>query len=200
MHLCTGISIFTAETERIRMDDTEYIKAVRQGEPEKFRFLVEKYRTTVFRTAMGFVHCPAEAEDLTQEIFICVYRSLNTFREDSAFSTWLYRITLNTCISYTRKMKRHRLLRLTGQLFREVLQLPDPSASPAEQIIQTQTATSIRRALDSLPEKQHTAFVLSKYDELPQKEIARIMGITEGAVEQLLQRAKINLQKKLQQP
>lgn len=182
------------------MDDNEYIKAIRQGEHEKFRFLVEKYQANVFRTALGFVHCKADAEDLTQEIFICAYRSLDRFREEAAFSTWLYRITLNVCCSYVKKNKPYSLLRLTGELFQQVLHLPDKSPSPEEQLIGKQTATLFRNALDSLPEKQKRAFILSKYDELPQKEIARIMNLTEGAVEQLLQRAKINLQKKLKRP
>lgn len=182
------------------MEDKDYIKAVLEGEPEKFRFLIEKYQPTVFRTAMGFVHCKNEAEDLTQEVFICVYRALAKFREEASFSTWLYRITLNLCTSHVRKIKRRHLLHLTGHLFQEMLHLSDPSPSPEEELIRDQTACLIRQAIDSLPEKQRTAFILSRYDELPQKEIARIMSISEGAVEQLLQRAKINLQKKLKQP
>lgn len=179
------------------MDDKDYIKAIREGEKEKFRFLIEKYQPMVFRTAMGFVHCEADAEDLTQETFICAYRSLNQFREEAAFSTWIYRIALNLCLNHIKRNKRKKLLSLSGQWFQEALHLPDKSASPSERLINQQTAISVRRAIDSLPEKQRIAFILSKYDELPQKEIARIMELSEGAIEQLLQRAKINLQKKL---
>lgn len=182
------------------MCDKAYIERVLNGQKNEFRWLVEKYRKFVFRTALGFVHNSEEAEDLAQEVFVRIYQSLSQFQGKSEFSTWLYRITINVCTTHVSHNRRKNILQLTGHYLREALCLPCPDNNPQEKLTQDEKSEAIRRAIDSLPAKQHIAFTLSKYDELSQKEIARIMQISEGAVEQLLQRAKINLQKKLKRP
>lgn len=181
------------------MCDLNIIESILKGNPEEFRKLVKKYQEKVFRTAMGFLHCREEAEDVCQEIFICAYRSLQNFRKEAEFSTWLYRITVNCCLSNLTKLRKRNLLKRTEDLAQEVKHIHSKDKNPEESLIEQQTSLMISNAIDGLPEKQRVAFILSRYDELPQKEIARIMQISEGAVEQLLQRAKINLQKKLKQ-
>lgn len=182
------------------MCDKEVIDRILNGYPQDFRFLVEKYQETVFRTAMGFVHYREDAEDISQETFICAYRSLRNFRGESEFPTWLYRIAVNCCLRQIKRTQKKNLLQRTEDLLQRALHICSEDKNPEETVISGQSEELIRNAIDSLPEKQHIAFTLSKYDEIPQKEIARIMEISEGAVEQLLQRAKINLQKKLKQP
>ncbi|CCZ07920.1 RNA polymerase sigma factor [uncultured Culturomica sp.] len=182
------------------MCDKEIIDRILNGYPQDFRFLVEKYQETVFRTAMGFVHDREDAEDISQETFICAYRSLHNFRGESEFSTWLYRIAVNCCLRQIKRAQKKNLLQRMEDLLQRALYICSEDKNPEETVISKQSEELIRNAIDSLPEKQHIAFTLSKYDEIPQKEIARIMEISEGAVEQLLQRAKINLQKKLKQP
>lgn len=182
------------------MCDKSCIDRILKGEKDEFRRLVEKYRDIVFRTAIGFTHNSEDAEDLTQEIFIRTYCSLGQFEGKSEFSTWIYRIAVNVCMTYISRLRRRNLFRLTGDCLREALDLRSPDKDPLERLAENEENRAIRRAIDSLPEKQHVAFTLSKYNEMPQKEIARIMQVSEGAVEQLLQRAKINLQKKLKRP
>lgn len=160
---------------------------------EQFKTLMEKYQSQVFRIAMGFVHSKEDADDLTQEVFIKVYRSLSNFKGQSEFSTWLYRITVNMCINYINRNRKNRLL----QSLDEIFNMASSEKTPLQQLEETERNLQIKKAIDSLPEKQRTAFILSKYRELPQKTIASIMNTTEGAVEQLLKRAKNNLQKKL---
>lgn len=179
------------------MTDSEYIQAVRSGDRPAFKPLVERYQQMVFRTAMGFLHHQEDAEDLTQEIFIRVYQSLDSYSGEAGFSTWLYRITVNHCLNFLRSRKRNSLFSFAEDLPGQLINKASEEVNPDEQLEENERERQIRNAIDSLSDKQRTAFVLSRYDELPQKEIAQIMNISEGAVEQHLQRAKINLQKKL---
>jgi RNA polymerase sigma-70 factor (ECF subfamily) len=184
------------------MTDNELIKIILQGDREKFRVFVEKYQQMVFRTCIGFLHNKDDADDLTQEVFIRAYQSLSRFKGESAFSTWLYRIAVNASLNKVRKSSKNfilqRLERFSGQEkgTEHVIAPADPE-NPENIIIREEHSRWVQKALDSLPENQRTAIILSKYDDLPQKKIAEIMNITEGAVEALLQRAKKNLREKL---
>ena len=184
------------------MNENELIKLIIQGEREKFGIFVEKYQQLVFRTCMGFVHNKDDADDLTQDVFIQAYQSLPEFKMKSAFSTWLYRIAVNASLNKIRKSAGksfiHRLESFFGSENQMTGQFPAFDTDDPENIIIKQEHSQwIQKALDSLPENQRTAIVLSKYDDLSQKEIAEIMNTTEGAVEAFLQRAKKNLREKL---
>ncbi|MGB4414215.1 MAG: RNA polymerase sigma factor [Paludibacter sp.] len=179
------------------MSDLEIIDKIKAGDHSSFRLLVDKYQALVFRTAVGFVHVKEDAEDLTQEVFIKIFQSLNTFKGEAEFTTWLYRVSVNTCINHTNRANRFDLLEFTENIFQNMFDKIDNEKNPEQKLIEKEREAKIRKAVDSLPDKQRTVFVLSKYDDLSQREIAGIMKITEGAVEQHLQRAKINLQKKL---
>jgi len=179
------------------MTEVEIIQSIKSGNTEAFKILVEKYQTMVFRTAMGFVHSKQDAEDLTQEIFIKVFQSLGSFMEKSEFSTWLYRITINMSLNYVNRKKIERFFNLTNEKLQSLIEKQDETVNPEQEMINNESDNLIRKAIDKLSEKQKTAFVLSKYENLTQREIADIMQTSEGAVEQHLLRAKINLQKKL---
>jgi RNA polymerase sigma-70 factor, ECF subfamily len=184
------------------MTDTEIINIILQGGRNEYRTLVERYQSMVFRTCMGFLHDKDDANDLTQEVFIQAYQSLNKFKGDSAFSTWIYRIAVNASLNSVRKNSSGPILSRLDLLFNtgkeRELSFPVYDAEDPENIfIKLEKSKWIQNALDSLPENQRTAIVLSKYDDLSQKEISKIMMITEGAVESLIQRAKANLKVKL---
>lgn len=184
------------------MNENELIKLIIQGEREKFGIFVEKYQQMVFRTCIGFVHNKDDADDLTQEVFIQAYQSLPEFKMKSAFSTWLYRIAVNASLNKVRRSAGtsfiQRLESFFGAENNKIIQLSAFDADDPENIIIKQEHSQwLQKALDSLPENQRTAIVLSKYDDLSQKEIADIMNTTEGAVEALLQRAKKSLREKL---
>ena len=179
------------------MTEQQIIQEILEGNSSKFKLLVEKYQNMVFRTTIGFVHNKEDAEDLTQDVFIRVFQSLKTFNGDAEFSTWLYRITVNTSINHLNKIKSRGLLHFAEDILQNIFNMASDDKNPQQQMEQTERDEAIRKAIDALPEKQRTAFVLSKYDDLTQKEIAAIMQSTEGSVEQLLQRAKSSLQNKL---
>ena len=178
------------------MSDEQLIKEITSGNQAAFRSLMEKYQLQVFRTVMGFLHTKEDAEEVTQDIFLKVYQSLSSFQHDAEFSTWLYRITVNTSLNALRSNRKNRLL----QSLEAIFSLRSADKTPLEELESAERDRRIRRAIDSLPEKQRMAFILSRYEELPQKKIAVVMNRSEGAVEQLLQRARENLQKKLTFP
>lgn len=184
------------------MTESEIIKLVLQGDRQKFRMLVEQHQQMVFRTCMGFLHNKDDADDLTQDVFIQAFQSLAQFKGKSAFSTWLYRIAVNASLNKIRKSPLKVMFRrfenIAGSKDKKEIYPPVPDKEDPENILIRQEHIEwVWRALDSLPENQRTAIVLSKYDDLSQKEIAEIMKTTEGAVEALLQRAKKNLREKL---
>lgn len=184
------------------MTDGDIIGQILKGDTDKFRLLVEKYQGMIFRISLGFVHSREEAEDLTQEIFIQVYTRLKSFKGESSFSTWLHRVTVNASLNRIRNNKHGEFRRLSENVHGEnkddnLLSTVTDHEDPENILIMEEQRQLIHEAVDSLPENQKSAFILSKYDDLPQKEIADIMNITEGAVEALLQRAKSNLRQKL---
>lgn len=176
------------------MQDVELIQSILGGNTRNYEQLVKKYQTNVFRTVIGMLHNKEDAEEITQDVFIKVYNSLSSFSGKSAFSTWLYRITINTSISHLRKKKRRGLWVELTNFFQF-----QSKEKPAETVLtEKNDKILIQQAIDSLPDKQKLAFVLTKHEELPQRQVAEIMEITEGAVEQLVVRAKANLRKKLE--
>lgn len=184
------------------MTDNEIISSVLQGNTNNYRYLVEKYQQMVFRTCIGFVHNKDDADDLSQDIFIQAYQALPRFKGDSAFSTWLYRIAVNASLNKIRKSPLKNILQrienFTGKRNEhETFMSVSTGEDPENMLIRQEQIEAVRQALDALPENQRTAIILSKYDDLSQKEIAEIMNNNEGAVEALLQRAKKNLRDKL---
>jgi RNA polymerase sigma factor (sigma-70 family) len=184
------------------MNDSELIERLSENDPQAFRILVEQYQDMVFRTSMGLLHDKEEAEDISQEVFIEVYKSIGYFRGDSKLSTWLYRITINKSLNELKKIQRLKTWSRVEDLIlgkkedRRELAIPDWSSENAGE--SQELANILQLAIDELPENQRIAFVLAKYDELSYKEIAEIMNSTLSSVESLVHRAKSNLQKRLQ--
>ncbi len=184
------------------MTDQEIIGQILQGDLNRYKLLVERYQSIVFRTCMGFLHNKEDADDLTQDIFIQTYQTLSAYKGEASFSTWIYRITVNASLNKLRKSSKNPFLQRLENVFgsekgKEYNFPVSDAENPETLIIQAERNEWVEKALNSLPEKQRTAIVLSKYDDLSQREIAVIMETTEGAVEALIQRAKANLREKL---
>ena len=178
------------------MQETALIQSILNGHTADFTQLVKTYETAVFRIVIGFVHQKQDAEDITQEVFVKAFQSLDRFAGRSSFSTWLFRIAIHTSLNELKRRKRRTLWSMAA----DMLQLPSSNKDPEQAFAEKTEQDQVRKAIDLLPEKQRMAFILSRYEELPQKEVAQIMAITEGAVEQLLLRARDNLKKTLQRP
>lgn len=176
------------------LDELKLIQEVSRGNTSKYHQLVELHQQMVFRTCMGFVHQKEDAEDITQDVFIKAFESLKSFKGDSSFATWIYRIAINHSLTFLRKKKTQGFVNSFENLFQFG---STDNQTPETSTIDDERRKIIKNAVDSLSENQKIAFTLSKYDELSQAQIAEIMRLSEGAVESLLQRAKKNLQKKL---
>ncbi len=183
-------------------NDSNLIEGIIAGSEDAYRYLITKYQQIVFRTVMGFIHSEPDAEDITQEVFIEVFRSVGKFRRESGLSTWIYRIAVNKSINFHRAGRRRKIVsfldlnavELSGMKHEPVA--PD-EMNPGSDMDRSEHAAEIQKALDSLPYNQRTAFILSKYDDLSYQEIASVMKTSVPSVESLLFRARRNLQKKL---
>ena len=176
------------------MDDVELIHQILNGNQQDYSILIRQYQASVFRTAMGLLHNKEDAEEIAQDVFVKVYQSLSSYNGKAAFSTWLYRITVNTSLNFLRKKKRKTFWAALA----DMLQVASNDKSAEALLTERSDNAVIQQALDALPEKQRLAFVFTKYEELPQRQVAEIMNISEGAVEQLVIRAKNNLKKILE--
>jgi len=172
-------------------------------DPHAFKELVELFKDRVLNTCYRFLYNREDAEDIAQETFIEIHRSLSLFREESKLSTWIYRIAVTKSIDFIRRTKRKKrmakLKRLVG-IEGEVKDISAPiSYDPAKSMEQEERMQILMEAVDTLPENQRIAFTLSKIKSFGNKEIAEIMGTSLSAVESLMHRAKSNLKKKLYQ-
>ncbi len=185
------------------LTDQELVKQIQvEHSSTAFSQLVERYQLKVLRICKGFVSQMADAEDITQDVFIEVLRSIGSFRGESQFSTWIYRIAVNKSINFINKKKRERIFQSIEGFFHKgseiVYNLSDEGQFAADKALGiNETRALLKRALNGLPENQRIAFVLAKYQDLSYKEIAEVMGLSLSAVESLLFRAKSNLQKSI---
>jgi RNA polymerase sigma factor (sigma-70 family) len=184
------------------MEETGLIENIRKGDQDAFRLLVDTYQHKVYNTVVGFVHGSEDAQDLTQDVFVELYQSLPAFRGNCSLSTWIYRISVNKALNHLRKKKHTPFSFLFHKSNDEESKssLPDPvdtTLNPAANLENQELKQELQRAIDSLPDKQRTAFILDKLEDLPYKEIAEVMQTSISAVESLLHRAKLNLQKQL---
>lgn len=185
------------------MEDIELINKLKEGDEESFRVIVDRYQKYILNICFRFTRSKETTEDLTQEVFIEVYRSINNFRGGSKFSTWIYRIAVTKSLDHLKSQKRKKRFGMIKSLFvendfdNESLLVADSGENPQKKIEQEDRMKILSLALESLPEKQRIAFTLNKYDEMSYQEIAGILGTTISSVESLIHRAKINLRKKL---
>ncbi|MFZ5433778.1 MAG: RNA polymerase sigma factor [Calditrichota bacterium] len=158
-------------------DDLDLVREFRAGNERAFNDLVLRYRGGVLATALGMVGNKDDAEDIAQEVFVRAYQSIDGFRGDSAFYTWLYRITVNLCLNHLRRRKTRTFFGLEDK------QLVQPEAEKADHPLElAELSAKARQAISELPEKQRAVFLLRHFQELPHAEIARILDRDEGTI------------------
>lgn len=156
----------------------------------------------VFNTALGIVQNETEAEDLTQDVFIKVFENISSFKGESKFSTWLYRIATTTALDHLRSKKRKKrsgfIFPLMGNKQNESDQLPD-FHHPGITLENKERSKILFKAIGQLPENQKAAFILNKLEGLSYRDISEVMKTTVSAVESLISRANGNLRKQLEE-
>lgn len=183
------------------MNELELIQQLRAGDEGAFKSLVANYQDLVYNTALGIVQNSEDAEDVTQEVFIQVYRSIDQFKGDARLSTWIYRITTTKALDHIRSRKRKKRFAFITSLFGpndELVHEPVDFQHPGVALDRKEQAALLFRMIDQLPENQKVAFTLHKSEELSYQEIADVMKLSVSAVESLLFRARQNLRKLLE--
>jgi len=184
------------------LTEEELLSGLRNGEEPVFKELVTRFQDKVFNTALGLLQHHTEAEDIAQEVFIQVYRSVQQFKGDSLLSTWIYRITVSKSLDHLRSKKRKKRFGFLSSLFgddNKPVYEPEDFNHPGVQHERKEDAALLLKLVDALPGNQRTAFILNKLEELSYREIAAILNTSEPAVDSLLQRAKQNLRKKIKE-
>jgi RNA polymerase sigma-70 factor (ECF subfamily) len=197
-----GASIHTPGVDWTQLSDAEIMLRVREGDDSGFSVLIEKYRKQIVHFMFRMSRNQAVAEELAQEVFLRVYRSRQTYRAEAKFSTWLYRIATNLGVNHARDTKYER----TAQ--NVYLDQPDPETgtspdvadstlSVEQELVREERMKAIRKHVMALPERQRTAVLMHKYQEMDYKEIGKILKLSESATKSLLFRAYQTLRENL---
>lgn len=177
------------------MEESKVIEHLKNGDEFIYKYVYDKYVRIVFNVCYKMSGSKEEAEDASQEVFIKVFNSIDSFRADSKLSTWIYRIAANVCMNFQRRKKIVKFL--SFNFWEEEKDLPVENYTPFNSLEKLEIQNIVQNALNRLPAKQKTALILSRYEEKSYKEIAEIMGTSLPAVESLIFRAKENLAKTL---
>jgi RNA polymerase sigma-70 factor (ECF subfamily) len=172
---------------RLRDDDREAVEACLRGERAAFDRLVERYQRDVYRLCYRYVNNHHDASDLAQEVFLKAYRALDRFRGDSAFSTWLYRISVNTCLNF-RAARRPPAVEVPEHL-------ADHEPGALDHMERDERSRRVREAVTRLPERQRATLILKVFHDLTHEEVAGILGSSVGTVKANLFHALANLKK-----
>lgn len=185
------------EQRDLKEVDLEKVRAAQAGDREAFGYLVERHKDIVYAVAYRFARDPDLAMDLSQNVFIRAYRGIKSFRGKSSFSTWLYRIAMNTCIDWTRKKARSVDSMAVPEEVAEyvgsepiVARLP---REPGANALSSELGEQIQKAIDLLPEYHKSVFVLYEVEGLSYKEIADVVGCSIGTVMSRLHYARKKL-------
>ena len=180
------------------IEEKELIELLKKRDRAAFKNIVETWQDMVYNTALGILQNAEDAEDVTQETFMQAFESVSSFKGESKFSTWLYRITISKAMDHIRKKKRKKrfafIQSLYGKNDQPVIDPPD-FFHPGVSMENKENAAVLFKAMEQLPPNQKTAFVLNKVEGLSYIEIGDVMKISDSAVDALLHRAKANLKK-----
>ncbi len=172
-------------------EENDLIERLAAGDRAAFRDFVERYKRVVYRLAFDLAGNHADAEDISQDVFIKVFRSIRTFRKGSRFSSWLYRVTINACHDHYRKKPRET--RAVGGISLSDERAPDlPATGWSDRAEAGSESAGIQRRIDRalavVTERERTVFVLRHYEELDLKSIAGTMNLSVGSVKSYLSR------------
>jgi RNA polymerase sigma-70 factor (ECF subfamily) len=184
------------------LTDAEVMLRVGTGDDEAFRFLVEKFRRPIISFMYRSVGTQQVAEELAQEVFLRVYKSRQTYKADAKFTTWLYRIATNLAMNYARdtKLERAGKVSLDEPVDEEsdrTMDVADTTMTAEEAMVKRERMEAIKRCVLALPERQRSAVLMHKYQEMDYKQIAQTLGLSESATKSLLFRAYESLREQL---
>ena len=179
-----------------REEEAALVRQVREGDGDAFAALMAAYQNQVYHLALRTVGDVEDAADMTQEAFLRAWRSIDSFRGDSKFSVWLYRLTTNVCIDFLRSRGRKSAMSLTVEGEDEQpqeLDISDERYDPETLFERAELRRSVQRGLESLPEDYRRILVLRELNGLSYAEIGEALQLEEGTVKSRLFRARKKL-------
>jgi RNA polymerase sigma-70 factor, ECF subfamily len=195
-------SVRTPGVDWSQLSDAEIMLRVREGDDSGFSILIEKYRKQIVHFMFRMARNQAVAEELAQEVFLRVYRSRQTYRAEAKFSTWLYRIATNLGVNHARDTKYERsaqnvYLDQPDQETGTTPDVADNTLSAEQSLVREERMKAIRKHVMALPERQRSAVLMHKYQEMDYKEIGEVLKLSESATKSLLFRAYQTLRENL---
>ena len=172
--------------------DHELIEGCRRGESEAFRALFERHKDKVYSIALRYSGDASVAQDIAQETFLKLFTGVRSFRGDSDFSSWLYRLVVNSC--FDQKRRNRRLMPLLDEA---LAMLQTPQASAFDEILRAELRGHLRAVVEGLPDEQRMLLVLRYTQALSYDEIARILGASSGTIASRLNRIHRMLERRL---
>jgi len=193
-----------AQGELARLSDAEIMQRAGVGDEVCFDFLVAKYRRPMIGFLYRMCHNQGIAEELTQEVFLRIYRARESYRAEARFTTWLYRIASNVAINHARDTKNERV---SSSVFLDqpdaetgtTPDVPDMHPRADQQMLRDERMRRIREQVAALPERQRMAVVMHKYQEMDYREIGAVLKLSESATKSLLFRAYQTLRDRLKE-
>jgi RNA polymerase sigma-70 factor (ECF subfamily) len=179
------------------MADADLIVQAAAGDHSAFHMLVERHRSMVYRVAYQFAGNHHDAEDIAQEVFIKVYRSLNRFRQDAQLTSWMYRIVMNACIDHRRRHSPAGAAPFGEEAELKMLNTPGEAPDPEERAYAGELGKVLDAEIKRLPPGQRIVFVMRHHQGLKLNEIASALGLAEGTVKRQLHAAVHRLRQAL---
>ncbi len=178
------------------MPEQELVKRARTGDQDAFEQLVLDNQNKVYSLALRMVNDRGEAEDLAQEAFLRAWQGLPSFQGESAFSTWLYRLTANVCIDFLRRKKRRQEVETAFSLEDAAWEEPaDPAQDPQRQLERAELDRAVAKGLETLPDHHRQVLTLREVGGLSYQEISEKLGLDLGTVKSRIARARLALRK-----
>jgi RNA polymerase sigma-70 factor (ECF subfamily) len=179
------------------MDDSELIARAAAGEAPAFQMLVERHRSMVYRVAYQFAGNHYDAEDIAQEVFIKVYRSLQRFRQDAQLTSWMYRIVMNACIDHRRRNAPAAVAPFGEEAEHRLHNTAEDGPGPEQRAYAGELGDVLAAEIERLPAGQRLVFVMRHHEGLKLCEIAVALGLAEGTVKRQLHSAVHRLRRVL---
>lgn len=182
--------------------DTDLMLRVKRGDARAFELLVNRYKQSIMNLVCRMVPDRHEAEDLTQAVFVQVFRAAHRYRESARFSAWLYAIARNLCLNEIRRRSRHQVSSLDAPLaeapdLTQASTVESPVESAPDILLQRELEMKVAEALDALPVNQRMAVVLYQQKALSYEEIAQVLDCSLSATKSLIFRARETLRQRL---
>ena len=177
--------------------DSELISQAAAGDHSAFHLLVERHRAMVYRVAYQFAGNHHDAEDIAQEVFIKVYRSLGRFRQDAQLTSWMYRIVMNACIDHRRRHSPAGAAPFGEEAELKMLNTPADGPGPEERAYGGELGSVLEAEIQRLPPGQRVVFIMRHHQGLKLCEIAEALGLAEGTVKRQLHAAVHRLRQAL---